>query len=175
MNVVMVDAKKEDAARVLIERNAMCLEAMLNLVAVYHKGQRDKGGQPYILHPIHIMGKVLEKYPADYELAAIALGHDLFEDTGVNADILRACGITERVITGVQIMTKINNEPPEEYLARLMLNWDTVRVKLEDLRHNMDVLRIKRELYAGDLARLNKYRKMYNILGKIKGGRIHGS
>lgn len=163
-----ITARSPVETSVLIERNVMCLEAMVNLIAVYHRKQKDKGGQPYMLHPIYIMMELLKKYPGDYELAAIGAGHDLLEDTTVTPEQMRSVGITERVIAGIQTMTKIKGENPEEYLTRLMLNWDTVRVKLEDLKHNMDVLRIKRELSDKDLQRINKYRRMHHVLSQIK-------
>lgn len=164
-----------ESTQVLIDRNIKCFEATLKVVTLFHAGQKDKGGQPYVLHPIRIMNKLLEKYPGDYELAAIGAGHDLFEDTEVDETHLRSFGVTERVVNGIRILTKIPDEKPEVYLARIMLNWDAVRVKLEDLKHNMDILRIKRELYAGDLTRLNKYRRMHHVLGMVKGEKTHVS
>ena len=34
------------------------LEDSIELAIKYHKGQKDKGGKPYILHPLRVMFKM---------------------------------------------------------------------------------------------------------------------
>jgi (p)ppGpp synthase/HD superfamily hydrolase len=54
------------------------LSRMLVLATNRHDGQFDKGGNPYILHPLKVMHYLKTD---DEELMCIALGHDLVEDT----------------------------------------------------------------------------------------------
>lgn len=69
-----------------------------------HAGQYDKGGKPYILHPLTVLHKLKTD---DEELQCIGVMHDLFEDTNTTVDDLRAEGFSERVINGVLALTKM--------------------------------------------------------------------
>ena len=60
-----------------------------------HAGQFDKGGKPYILHPLHLMNQLM----FDIELAQIAVMHDVVEDSDYyTLDILEKIGFSKRVI-----------------------------------------------------------------------------
>ena len=48
------------------------LTKAINIAAVSHYGQFDRGGKPYILHPLHLMNQTL----FDIQLATIAVLHD---------------------------------------------------------------------------------------------------
>src|SRR5690606_30718130 len=122
----------------------------------------DKGGQPYVLHCLKVLHYSKSE---DEELQCIALGHDLIEDRykTVTYQRLREMGFSERVIEGIRCLTKVPGESEEEYLAKVLSNPDAIRVKLADLRHNSDIRRLK-GVTAKDLARIEKYHKMYLIL-----------
>lgn len=127
------------------------------LASEKHKGQFDKGGMPYILHPLKVMHYLKSD---DMELMAMAVLHDVVEDTDVTFQDLRELGMSERVIVGVKALTKMPGQTPEEYLAGIKANPDAVKVKLADLRHNMDARRLK-GVTEKDRARLDKYAKMF--------------
>ena len=58
-------------------------------IAVYaHQDQFDKGGKPYILHPLHLMNQLM----FDVELAQIALLHDVIEDSNITLEDLTEQG-----------------------------------------------------------------------------------
>lgn len=134
-----------------------------------HKGQFDKGGNPYILHPIAVM-KLLET--EDQELMAIAMLHDIVEDCKVTYEQLEEAGFTNRILAGVHGMTKIPGESIKENLDRMKKNQDVVLVKMADLRHNSDLLRLK-GIDAKDILRMNKYINMYHDLAEfLKGKRL---
>jgi (p)ppGpp synthase/HD superfamily hydrolase len=84
------------------------LGAMLLLVTNAHAGQFDRGGKPYILHPLAVMHKLRTD---DEELMCIALGHDVIEDTKTTYADLRAVGMTERVIEGIRALTRCQARP----------------------------------------------------------------
>ncbi len=138
-------------------RKGEMLDRMLVMATNAHAGQFDKGGSPYILHPLRVMSFLKED---DEELRVIALGHDMIEDTDVTFADLRAAGMSDRVIAGIDALTKRRGETYDEYKARVFANPDAMRVKLCDLRHNTDIRRLK-GVTEKDVARIAKYHTFY--------------
>ena len=133
------------------------LNMMLVLAVNKHAGQFDKGGNPYILHPIAVMHLLDD---ADEEEQCIALGHDVVEDCGVTYAELREMGFTERVINGIRCLTKIAGESYEEYKAKVKSNKDSIKVKKADLKHNTRIERLK-GVTPKDMARTERYFHFY--------------
>lgn len=133
------------------------LDKMLVIVTNAHHGQFDKGGRPYILHPLRVMSFLKED---DEELQCIALGHDVIEDTKVTYADLRNAGISERVIVGIEALTKQPGYSYEDYKQQVFNNVDAMKVKLCDLRHNTDIRRLK-GVTEKDIARMGKYHQFY--------------
>jgi (p)ppGpp synthase/HD superfamily hydrolase len=143
------------------------LAKMLLIATNAHAGQFDKGGSPYILHPLKVMHYLKTE---DEELQCIALGHDVIEDTDVTYKDLREAGISERVINGIDALTKRLGETYEDYKARVYANRDAMKVKLCDLRHNTDIRRLK-GVREKDLERMAKYQRFYlEIQAKLQEG-----
>jgi (p)ppGpp synthase/HD superfamily hydrolase len=138
-------------------RKGEMLDKMLVISTNAHHGQFDKGGNPYILHPLKVMHYLKTD---DEELQCMALGHDVIEDTKVTYKDLRDAGISERVIKGITALTKMPGETLEEYKERVFANPDAMRVKMCDLRHNSDIRRLK-GVTEKDLARVAKYHTFY--------------
>lgn len=132
------------------------LSRMISLATERHAGQFDKGGRPYILHPLTVMHRLRTD---DEELQCIAVGHDLLEDTRTTLGELVAM-FNDRVALGIVALTKRHRESPDEYRARVKSNPDAVRVKIEDLRHNSDIRRLK-GVTAKDIARMVRYHEFY--------------
>ena len=133
------------------------LNKMLVLATNRHAGQFDKGGNPYILHPLKVMYYLKSN---DEELQCIALAHDLVEDTDTSYEELRELGFSERIIQGIAALTKQRGETYDQYKDRVKSNPDAVKVKMADLRHNTDIRRLK-GVTEKDLARIEKYQKFY--------------
>lgn len=133
------------------------LALAIKLAATHHYDQFDKGGRPYILHVLKVMHYLKSD---DDQLNAIAAMHDLVEDTSVTLADLRDYGFSGRVIMGVQCLTKVEGQSPEEYLTGILTCEDACRVKLADLRHNSDIRRLK-GLRDKDIDRMKKYHKMH--------------
>ena len=129
------------------------LGTMLVIVTNAHSGQVDRGGAPYILHPLKVMHYLKSD---DEELMCMALGHDVIEDTTVTYRDLRDAGISERVIAGIRALTKVPGQTYEEYKEGVFASEDAMRVKLADLRHNTDIRRLK-GVTEKDIARMAKY------------------
>lgn len=133
------------------------LGKMLVIATNAHAGQFDRGGRPYILHPLKVMHYLRSD---DEELMCIALGHDVVEDTSVTFDELREAGMSIRVIEGIRALTKVEGESYDDYKQRVLTNHDAMRVKMADLRHNSDIRRLK-GVTEKDVARIAKYHKFY--------------
>lgn len=133
------------------------LARMLVIATNAHAGQFDKGGMPYILHPLKVMHYLKSD---DEELQCMALGHDVVEDTGTTYQYLREQGMTERVIVGIRALTKQPGQTYEEYKEGLFACVDAMKVKKSDLRHNSDIRRLK-GVTEKDIARTAKYHRLY--------------
>ena len=143
--------------------NGEMLNEMLLLATNRFNGKYDKGGTPYILHCLKVLHYLKTD---DEELQCIALGHDLVEDTNTTYTELRELGFTERVVDGIKALTKVPGETNDEYMARIKANPDAIRVKLQDLRHNSDIRRLK-GVREKDIERMAKYHKMYTELKEL--------
>ena len=137
------------------------LSNMLVIATQRHDGQFDKGGKPYILHPLKVMHYLRTE---DEELMCIALGHDIVEDTFkvVNEGLgyLRSRGFSPRVVAGIAAMTKREGQTFDEYKAQVKANPDAILVKMADLRHNSDIRRLK-GIGPKDVERVARYHQFY--------------
>lgn len=134
------------------------LENAISLAVESHKGQFDKGGSPYILHPLRMMLRF--DTPA-LQMAAVL--HDVVEDTPVTLQRLQDDGYPEEVISAVQALTRRDDETYEEFIQRAAAHPVARQVKRVDLEDNMNILRIA-EPTQKDLDRLARYRKCWEAL-----------
>lgn len=134
------------------------LERALAIAVDSHSGQVDKGGHPYILHPIRMMLS-LEKE----EERILALLHDLIEDTEVTLSALESIGFSGEVISGLEALTRKPGETRMQAARRIKKNPLARAVKLADLKDNMDLSRIS-EPGEGDFARIREYEKVMTLL-----------
>lgn len=130
------------------------------LAAKAHVDQTDRGGKAYILHPLRMMMRLRTN---DEELMAIAILHDVLEDTDYDYEDLQNLGYSDRIIDGVRALTRYDTETYEEFIRRCAFNPDAKRVKREDLRDNSDITRLK-GLRQKDFERLEKYSKAFMYL-----------
>jgi (p)ppGpp synthase/HD superfamily hydrolase len=136
------------------------LSEAIKLATNFHNGQFDKAGVPYILHCIKVMHYLKTD---DEELQCIAILHDILEDTKCTDINLMQAGMTQRIIDGVVSLTKFKDISTEDYLNQISKNKDAIKVKMADLRHNLDILRLK-NVRQKDFDRIVKYHQMYQIL-----------
>ena len=141
----------------MIMKKGELLGKVLVLATNAHAGQFDRGGNPYILHPLKVMHYLKT---TDEELQCIALLHDVIEDTNTTWEDLEAIGCTERVIAAVSALTKMPGQSYDKYKQEVMANEDAMRVKMADLRHNTDIRRLK-GVTEKDIARMAKYNVFY--------------
>lgn len=135
------------------------LEIAIQIACDSHKGQLDKSGSPYILHPLHIMNSV---DGLDYKIVAVL--HDVIEDTLLTYDDLISKGIDKEFVDSILILTKEDLDSYMEYIEKISHNKYATVVKIEDLKHNMDLTRLNRKITNKDLERNKKYMKAYFYL-----------
>lgn len=102
-----------------------------------HDGQVDKGGRPYITHPLRVMRHVDGEWA---QMAAVL--HDVIEDTPVTADDLRAAGCPAVVVTAVIALSKLPGEPLEASMARAAADPIALVVKRADIADNRSEVRL---------------------------------
>lgn len=137
----------------------MNIERAIQIAVAAHAGIKDKGGKPYILHPIKVMMRVETE-----EEQIVAILHDVVEDTDWTFDALRNEGFSETVIEALETVTKQSeNEDYEDFIKRSLRNDIGRKVKIADLLENLDVTRIG-ELSEKDIKRINKYKKALQTL-----------
>lgn len=143
-----------------MDLNIQILQA-IELSIHYHNNQFDKSGRPYVLHPLWVMSNV-----NGIKEKIVAVLHDIIEDTECDEDELRHYNIDEDIIEAVMILTKPKQEEYMEYIKNISRNAIATKVKLIDLKHNMDLSRLP-EVTDKDLCRVKKYKKAYEYLINI--------
>jgi (p)ppGpp synthase/HD superfamily hydrolase len=129
------------------------LEDALIVAAKAHRGQLDKAGRPYILHPIAVMLRMR----TDRE-RIVAILHDVIEDSDTTLDELRAQGYDEAALTALDHLTRREGEEYDAFVRRAAADPLARTVKIADLEHNLDTTRLA-AVTEEDEARLARYRR----------------
>lgn len=130
----------------------LCFEA--------HKNQTDKSGLPYVFHPFHVAEQM-----TDEKTTIVALLHDVIEDTSYTLQDLRNLGFDEDVLGALELMTHDKNVPYMDYVAKIKGNAIAKTVKLADLSHNSDLIRLD-EINEAALNRVEKYKAAIKLLSE---------
>jgi hypothetical protein len=128
------------------------LNKAIEIAAKAHARQVDKGGNPYILHPLRVMMN------CENETAKIcAVLHDVIEDTDITFDNLKEQGFSDEILTVLDYLSKREGESYDDFIGHLLANEIACQVKLADLIDNMDLTRIKNP-DKEDEVRVQKYK-----------------
>lgn len=139
------------------------LERALVIAAEAHQGTTDKGGAPYILHPLRLMHQMTT---ADEQI--VALLHDVVEDSPWTLDALRAEGFSEEIVRAIDCLTRREGESYEGFIARGVSNPIARHVKLADIEDNMDLRRLG-EIGMKELERLQRYQRARKVILEAMG------
>lgn len=134
------------------------LEDAILLAVEAHRGQTEKGGNPYILHPLRVMFRLESETDR-----IVGVLHDVIEDTRYTLQDLRSIGYPEPLLQALDCLTRRETETYEEFITRIRANPLARRVKLADLEDNMDVRRLP-GLTDKDAERLKKYLNAWTLL-----------
>ena len=138
--------------------------AIADAIAVEaHAGQSDKLGNDYINHPRSVAGRVDQEVEA---AIALALLHDVVEDSDVTPEDLAERGIPANVIAAVELLTRRRNVPDGDYYEAIAKDPVALQVKLADLADNTDPARFGMLDEATQRKLITKYTKAYRALGR---------
>ena len=110
-----------------------------NIMFESAKDQKDKGGYPYVFHPFFLASQMY-----DEDSACAALLHDTIEDHSDvwNFEKLSEAGFNDRIIGALRLLTHDDSVPYMDYVRELAKNPVARKVKIADLRHNLDTRRV---------------------------------
>lgn len=126
-----------------------------------HAGQLDKGGNPYILHPLRVMLKM-----HDNTSRIIAVLHDVLEDTPFSVHDAEESEFSEVIIEALKAISRKKDESYMDFIRRCKQNELARKVKIADIEDNMDLSRIQNPKDE-DYKRVKKYEKAWRELNKI--------
>lgn len=123
------------------------LEEAILLATLGHYGQVDRGGAPYILHPMAVMARVATH---GTRTQIVGVLHDLIEDNPhFTIEVLRGCGFDEEILEALGYLIRPEGTTvlqAAEKMAKLDVNRPAVvmamRTKIADYGENSNLLRI---------------------------------
>lgn len=151
--------------------------AVACLAKELHKGQVDKVGKDYFEGHLLTVGC----NGCDWKEKTVGFLHDVLEDTDYTSDEIIFALM--RTLNGCEVLTESEREEIKEalellnsrtapnrgaYIERFRGHRLAIRVKLNDLRHNMDISRIPHPSEK-DLERVKRYKEEYESLQQMFG------
>jgi len=147
------------------------LEEAITVACIYHMGQLDKAGQPYILHPLAVM---LDPSLTTDKERTIAVLHDVLEDTRDRIAVHNAaendlyklfrnnkCPELEYYL---DLLTHKSNVRYLDYIREIKTDPTATKIKIADIRHNTSPGRLNHLPPNIQQRLLNKYKKALDIL-----------
>ena len=135
------------------------MKEVIDLAIKMHEGQVDKLGKPYIDHLFRVgfRGKSVSEMK-------VGILHDIIEDTDMTLSELKRTGLlSNEELDAIDHLTRKEGETYFDYINRVTKNELATKVKLNDLRDNLDLTRFD-EVKEEHLSLLNRYLKAYDIL-----------
>lgn len=135
-----------------------CIDAVVRIAQITHEDQKDKGGQPYILHVLRVglAGQTDEERIVGFLHDVLEDGNDLYPEESLR----KYYPFPEHVMDAVVALTRQKGESYGAYLARVKANPLARKVKLNDLLDNMSYHR--RENIPAELR--NRYNRAHCFL-----------
>ena len=134
------------------------LEKAIEIAVEAHRGQLDKAGKIYILHPMRVMLRGQNETEM-----IVGILHDTVEDTPITLDMLRLEGFSEEILNAISCITKKKGEPYGDFINRVLTNPLATQIKLYDIEDNLNRDRIPFPT-AKDEARFQKHEKYHVII-----------
>ena len=141
----------------------------LEISSIIFKHDVDKGGLPYSIHMLYVY-----RHVDTIEEKVVALLHDIMEEKNITEEELLDIGFSKKVVDDIKILTRVKPSEYNDYIDDIVKNGskEALTVKLADVKHNMDMSRIKNPTVK-DYERVEKryapaYTKILNRLEEIK-------
>lgn len=126
----------------------------LHIATMAHMGAKDKAGEDYIKHPIRVAMSL-----NDETCQCVALLHDVVENSEVTLELIeQTSAFGEEVLLAIDALTHREGEHYDDYISRVKANPIATKVKIADLRDNMDLSRLP-QVTRKDERRCEKYRR----------------
>lgn len=124
----------------------------LKLATKLHAGQKRKGGQPYIIHPLEITLRIIYSETDDDITCAASLLHDVIEDNeeiyNCNGEVLISeYGIDPEVVRIVRLLSKpkdykITDPGEKKYYKGIKSDIRASNIKLHDRTDNLSTIEV---------------------------------
>ena len=134
------------------------LEKAISIAVDSHSGQVNDKAQPYVLHPLRMMFKAVT-----IEEKIIAVLHDVIEKTTIDLEYLRSVGFSDRIVLGIDALSRRPQENYDKYIDRVAENKLAIKVKIIDLDDNINSLDLDKSQESKSNKFL-KYQKARNTL-----------
>ena len=135
------------------------LHKAITIACDAHQGQSSINGEPYILHPLRLLIKAKSN-----EEKIIAALHDVIEKSSISLADLKNQGFDQNIIGSIDSLSRRRSESYVDYIARLMKNNISVKIKLLDLADNIKIHSENNDNGIYD-AKINQYK---NALKQIR-------
>ena len=135
----------------------------LEIACRAHQGQFDKAGVLYIMHPMAVAVALGAGEPRDTFAVVVALLHDVLKNTEVTEQELVST-FPPLITDAILALTRQAGEDYESFIRRLAPNRLARKVKIADLRHNLDHARLKKLTDAEQERLKKKYTSALNYL-----------
>ena len=134
------------------------LEKAILIAVDSHSGQVNDKAQPYVLHPLRMMFKAVT-----IEEKIIAVLHDVIEKTTIDLEYLRSVGFSDRIVLGIDALSRRPQENYDKYIDRVAENKLATKVKIIDLDDNINSLDLDK-FQESKSNKFLKYQKARNRL-----------
>lgn len=134
------------------------LEKAIEIAVEAHRGQIDKAGKVYILHPMRVMLRGQNEMEQ-----IVGILHDVIEDTPITIEMLQKEGFSKEVLSALSCITKEKGEEYGHFIDRVLTNPLATQIKLYDIEDNLNRDRIPFPTKT-DEARFAKYQKYHAVI-----------
>lgn len=131
--------------------------------SMMHAHVNDKGGRPYIDHPIRV-----SQYCTSINAKIVAILHDVVEDTDATLDTLLMLGFSVYVVDGVDAVTRRDGESYDDFINRACRNDIGREVKKADIKDNTDPKRLHYLPKEKQNRLVTKYAKALNTIRQFE-------
>ena len=115
------------------------LDEVEHFARMAHRGQRDKGNEPYSIH-IGTVAHGVAMFGVGAQMAGWL--HDVVEDTRTTFHDLESQGLPLGVLDAVRLLTKERSLDYKDNIRRVLPNYTACLVKLADNAHNSQLDRL---------------------------------
>lgn len=139
------------------------LELALDIAVFAHRNVTRQDGDPYIFHPLRVASNTT--YIKTKKQKAVALLHDVLEDTPISIPFLHQKGVSRDITDVLVLLTHKESEDYDTYIKNIATNIDAMLVKLADLEDNLRVETLAKITEKEEM-RIQKYKNAKNFILK---------